>query len=94
MPWSEVLLMDQRVQLIGDYQRQTFDVTELARRYGISQVNEATSGSQIQHAECSSHGQSALPRHAARFPLVQQNKAIVDGLGQNDSLTFAGAKLP
>ena len=27
MPWSEVLLMDQRVQFIGDYQRQTFDVT-------------------------------------------------------------------
>ena len=36
MPWSEVLRMDQRVQFIGDYQRQTFDVTELARRYGIS----------------------------------------------------------
>jgi transposase InsO family protein len=28
--------MDQRVQFIADYQRDMFDVTELARRYGIS----------------------------------------------------------
>jgi transposase-like protein len=28
--------MDQRVQFIADYQRDVFDVTELARRYGIS----------------------------------------------------------
>lgn len=28
--------MDQRVQFIADYQRETFDVTELARRYEIS----------------------------------------------------------
>ena len=36
MPWQETLLMDQRVQFIADYQRDVFDVTELARRYGIS----------------------------------------------------------
>src|SRR5947208_872490 len=36
MPWQETLLMDQRVQFIGDYQRDMFDVAELARRYGIS----------------------------------------------------------
>ena len=28
--------MDQRVQFIGDYQRDVFDIAELARRYGIS----------------------------------------------------------
>jgi transposase InsO family protein len=36
MPWQERLLMDQRVQFIADYQRDVFDVAELARRYGIS----------------------------------------------------------
>ena len=36
MPWQETLLMDQRVQFIADYQRDVFDVAELARRYGIS----------------------------------------------------------
>lgn len=36
MPWQETLLMDQRVQFIGDYQRDMFDVADLARRYGIS----------------------------------------------------------
>lgn len=36
MPWQETLLMDQRVQFIADYQRDVFDVTDLARRYGIS----------------------------------------------------------
>ena len=36
MPWRETLLMDQRVQFIADYQRDVFDVADLARRYGIS----------------------------------------------------------
>ena len=36
MPWQETLLMDQRVQFIAEYQRAVFDITELARRYGIS----------------------------------------------------------
>jgi len=36
MPWQETLLMDQRVQFIADYQRDVFDVADLARRYGIS----------------------------------------------------------
>ena len=36
MPWQETLLMDQRVQFIADYQRDVFDVAELARHYGIS----------------------------------------------------------
>ncbi len=36
MPWQETLLMDQRVQFIADYQRDVFDVAELARRFGIS----------------------------------------------------------
>jgi putative transposase len=36
MPWQETLLMDQRVQFIADYQRDEFEVAELARRYGIS----------------------------------------------------------
>jgi putative transposase len=36
MPWREMLLMDQRVQFIADFQRDVFDVAELARRYGIS----------------------------------------------------------
>lgn len=36
MPWRETLLMDQRVQFIADYQREVFDLADLARRYGIS----------------------------------------------------------
>ena len=36
MPWQETLLMDQRVQFIGDYQRDVFDGADLARRYSIS----------------------------------------------------------
>jgi putative transposase len=36
MPWQETLRMDQRVQFIADYQRDVFDVAELARRYDIS----------------------------------------------------------
>ena len=36
MPWRETLLMDQRVQFIADYQRDVFDVADLARRFGIS----------------------------------------------------------
>lgn len=36
MPWQETLLMDQRVQFIADYQREVFDLADLARRYGIS----------------------------------------------------------
>ena len=36
MPWQERLLMDQRVQFIADYQRDVFEVADLARRFGIS----------------------------------------------------------
>ena len=36
MPWQETLLMDQRVQFIADYQRDEFDVADLARRFSIS----------------------------------------------------------
>ena len=36
MPWQELLLMDQRVQFIADYQRDECGVADLARRYGIS----------------------------------------------------------
>ena len=35
MPWRETWLMDQRGQFIADYQRDVFDVADLARRYGI-----------------------------------------------------------
>jgi putative transposase len=36
MPWQETLLMDQRVPFIADYQRDVFDVADLARRFSIS----------------------------------------------------------
>ena len=36
MPWQETSFMDQRVQFIADYQRDVFDVADLARRFGIS----------------------------------------------------------
>jgi transposase InsO family protein len=36
MPWQETLLMDQRVQFIAEYQRDQFDLADLARRFGIS----------------------------------------------------------
>ena len=45
MPWQETLLMDQRVQFIADYQRDVFDVAELARRYGISRKHCLQNGS-------------------------------------------------
>lgn len=36
MPWSEMSPMDQKVQFVGDYQRDLFTVCELFDRYGIS----------------------------------------------------------
>jgi putative transposase len=36
MPWRERLPMDERVQFMGDYQRQLISVTELCDRYGVS----------------------------------------------------------
>jgi putative transposase len=36
MPWRERSPMDERVQFIGDYQRQLFTMTELCDRYGVS----------------------------------------------------------
>lgn len=36
MPWSQTSPMDQRMQFIADYLRQTLDVTELCRLYGVS----------------------------------------------------------
>ncbi len=36
MAWLETSLMDQRVQFIADYQRESFSVVELAHRFGIS----------------------------------------------------------
>jgi transposase-like protein len=42
MPRRETLLMDQRVLCIADYQRDVFDVADLARRYGISRKTAYT----------------------------------------------------
>ncbi len=36
MPWHVVSAMDARVQFVADYQRGTWSVAELCRRYGIS----------------------------------------------------------
>jgi len=36
MPWRERLPMDERVQFMGDYQRDLCSVTELCDRYGVS----------------------------------------------------------
>lgn len=36
MPWSETSPMDQKVQFVADYLRDTFDMSELCQRYGIS----------------------------------------------------------
>jgi putative transposase len=36
MPWKELKPMDQKTQFVADYLRQTLDMTELCRQYGIS----------------------------------------------------------
>jgi transposase len=36
MPWKETCAMDQRMQLIGDWLRREFSITELSRVYGVS----------------------------------------------------------
>ena len=36
MPWLELLPMDQRIQLVTEYQSGLFTMTELAEQYGIS----------------------------------------------------------
>lgn len=36
MPWSETSPMDQRIQFIADYLRETLSVTELCQLYGVS----------------------------------------------------------
>jgi putative transposase len=40
MPWRERLPMDERVQFMGDYQRELFTVTELCDRYGVSRKRQ------------------------------------------------------
>ena len=36
MPWSETTPMDQKMQFIADYLRQSLSMTELCELYGIS----------------------------------------------------------
>lgn len=36
MPWSQTCPMDQKTQFIADYLRETFSITELCERYGVS----------------------------------------------------------
>jgi putative transposase len=36
MPWSEITPMEQKVQFIADYLRETYSITELCERYRIS----------------------------------------------------------
>lgn len=36
MPWKRIEPMDQKIQLIADWQTQIFDKTDLSRKYGIS----------------------------------------------------------
>lgn len=36
MPWKETCVMDQKVQLIGDYLKQVYSITELSQIYGVS----------------------------------------------------------
>lgn len=38
MPWSETTKMRERVQFIGDLERELFSMSELCQRYGISRV--------------------------------------------------------
>ncbi len=36
MPWQELRPMDQRILFIADYLRESYNFSELCRRYGIS----------------------------------------------------------
>ena len=36
MPWRETSLMEQRLELIREYESELFTMTELAAQYGIS----------------------------------------------------------
>ena len=74
MPWRETLLMDQRVQFIADYQRDVFDVADLARRYGISRKT----------------AYKWIDRYAAGGPagLVDRSRRLVPNVGHLSS--FAG----
>ena len=38
MPWKETCAMDQRVQLIGDWIKDEFSITELSELYGVSRT--------------------------------------------------------
>ena len=36
MPWKEINPMDQKIQMIADWQTEQFDITDLSYKYGIS----------------------------------------------------------
>ena len=36
MPWKETCVMDQRVQMVGDWLSGEYSVSELSRAYGVS----------------------------------------------------------
>ncbi|MFA4836149.1 MAG: leucine zipper domain-containing protein, partial [Dehalococcoidia bacterium] len=36
MPWKETCVMDQRIELIGDWLKKEHSIVELSRMYGVS----------------------------------------------------------
>lgn len=68
MPWSETSPMDQRIQFVSDYLRDSFSMTELCARYGVSRK---TGYKWIDRYI--KHGPEALEERPRR-PLVSPNK--------------------
>ena len=38
MPWKETCAMDQRIELIGDWLKDEYSITELSRMYGVART--------------------------------------------------------
>ena len=89
MPWSHSSPMDQKLQFIADYLRQTHSLTELCQRYGISRKTayqwveryeqDGATGlserSRRPHA-CPHRSPSCAPASAGvRWPSVWSNRA-------------------
>lgn len=77
MSWHLVSAMDARVQFIADYRRQTFSMTELCRRYGISrQAGYETLERYHAHGAAGLAAQSRRPAHSPNATDAERVKLI------------------
>lgn len=86
MSWHLVSAMDARVQFVADYQRETWSMTELCRRYGISrQAGYETLARYHTHGAAGLAPQSRRPEHSPSATDDDIVKLITDLRGRHPS---------